>query len=109
MTGYLAVAGRWGGGSRMRKLLSFGVVVATATALVAPVLQAAPAAATGTNTTVVLTFDDGVASQSIARTVLNSHGMHGTFYVNGSHLGPPNYLGVPELLAMQSEGHEIGE
>ena len=86
----------------------FGVVVATAAALVAPVVQASPAAAAGTNTTVVLTFDDGVATQSAARTVLNAHGMDGTFYVNSTHLGPPNYLGAAELLAMQSEGHEIG-
>ena len=93
----------------MRKLLSIGAVVATAAALVAPVLQASPAAAAGTNTTVVLTFDDGVASQSLAAASLKSHGMHGTFYVNTDFINTDSsFLSWNQLTQMQADGNEIG-
>jgi peptidoglycan/xylan/chitin deacetylase (PgdA/CDA1 family) len=93
----------------MRKLLSIGAVIATAAALVAPVLQATPAAAAGTNTTVVLSFDDGVASQSLAVTSLKAHNMHGVFYVNTDFIGTDSsFLNWAQLTQMQSDGNEIG-
>ena len=43
-------------------------------------------------TVVSLTFDDGTATQYLARAQLASHGMHGTFYVNSSQAGDRQLL-----------------
>jgi len=78
-------------------------------ASVALPFAAAPAqAAVGTPTTVVsFTFDDGFASQLNAVSILRSHNLHGTFYVNSSFLGQTGRLTVANLQSMQAAGNEI--
>ena len=72
----------------MRRLFSLGVALATAVALGAPVLQAAPAHADAPTTTVVLTFDGTLKTGvSDAAPALAAHGMNGTFYVNSNVVG----------------------
>jgi peptidoglycan/xylan/chitin deacetylase (PgdA/CDA1 family) len=88
----------------MKRIFSAAVVVATMLGILAPVLHSDAA----TNTTVVLTFDDGVASQSIAKTALDAHGMHGTFYVNSAQIGVGGYLTWAQLTTFQAAGNEIG-
>src|SRR3954454_14632659 len=91
----------------MRKLLSVAVVVAAVLAVVTPIVtnvgaQAAPV------TTVVLTFDEGWANQSVVPGLLDAHGMKGTFYVNSANVDQPGWLTWNQLLAMQTGGQEIG-
>jgi len=88
----------------MKRFVPVAVVVATMLLTLAPVLHIDAA----TNTTVVLTFDDGVASQSIAKAALDAHGMHGTFYVNSSQIGVGGYLTWAQLQSFQAAGDEIG-
>lgn len=59
-------------------------------------------------TLVSLTFDDGL-KQSLARDILASHGMQGTFYVNSNLIGSGgNYLTNAELDALYVDGNDIG-
>jgi peptidoglycan/xylan/chitin deacetylase (PgdA/CDA1 family) len=93
----------------MRRLLSSGVAVAAALALVAPVLQAAPAHA-ATATTVVLSFDGTlVTGATVVAPLLDAHGMKATFYVNSSLVGSDSaHLGWTDLANLQTDGQEIG-
>ena len=88
---------------KTKRLLPVAIVAALLVT-VTPILHSGAA----TNTTVVLTFDDGVASQSIAQTLLAAHGMHGTFYVNSSQIGVGGFLTWAQLSAFQAAGNEIG-
>ena len=90
----------------MGKLFSSGVVLTLALATVAPVLQAAPAQAART-TVVALTFDDGVASQSVVPAMLDAHGMKGTFYVNSNTIGHGGWLSWSQLAQFAADGQEI--
>jgi peptidoglycan/xylan/chitin deacetylase (PgdA/CDA1 family) len=92
----------------MRKLLSRGAIVVFALSLVVPVLGGAPAVAVGTDTTVVLTFDHGYNNQALAASLLDAHGMHGTFYVNSDRIGTPGGLTWTQLTQFEAAGHEIG-
>ncbi|MCK5830388.1 MAG: polysaccharide deacetylase family protein [Methylococcales bacterium] len=59
-------------------------------------------------TLVSLTFDDG-KNESNARSILASHGMHGTFYINTNRIGIGNgFLTRAELDALYADGNEIG-
>ncbi len=53
---------------------------------------------------VLITFDDGYASQSSAVEELNARGMKGTFFV----LGQGNGLSWGQLRQMVAQGHEVG-
>ncbi|WP_433937823.1 polysaccharide deacetylase family protein [Sorangium cellulosum] len=55
-----------------------------------------------------LEFDDTLANQFSARSILAEHRMHATFFVNSGRLDRPGYLTVAQLRALASDGHEIG-
>ncbi|KYF77159.1 polysaccharide deacetylase [Sorangium cellulosum] len=57
---------------------------------------------------VSIEFDDTLADQLSARSLLAEHRMHATFFVNSGRLDRPGYLTVAELRALASDGHEIG-
>lgn len=59
-------------------------------------------------TVVSLTFDDGLANQISAQSLLDSHGMKGTFYVNSGRLNTSGYMTTAQVQAIQAAGHEIG-
>jgi peptidoglycan/xylan/chitin deacetylase (PgdA/CDA1 family) len=67
-----------------------------------------PGAASGAQTVISLTFDDGWDSQSIAPSELTAHGMSGTFYVNSGTIDQPGYLTWAQLTAFNAAGHEVG-
>ena len=54
-----------------------------------------------------LTFDDGSADQNAAKSILASHGMKGTFYINSGRIGSPNYLTLQQLRDLSADGNEI--
>jgi peptidoglycan/xylan/chitin deacetylase (PgdA/CDA1 family) len=63
----------------------------------------------GGQTVVSLTFDDGSADQyTNARSILTSHGMKATFYVNSSRINAYGFLTWAQLGALCADGHEIG-
>src|SRR5450432_1800828 len=92
----------------MRRLFPAGVVVAIALASVAPVVSSVQPAQAATTTIVSLTFDDGVANQSIAEAAMDAHGMHGTFYVNTNTINTGGSLSWAQLTQFAAAGHEIG-
>ena len=59
-------------------------------------------------TVVSLTFDDGRKSQSIARDLLASHGMHATFYLNSGLIGDSTHLTWEQVDELAADGNEIG-
>jgi peptidoglycan/xylan/chitin deacetylase (PgdA/CDA1 family) len=60
-------------------------------------------------TVVSLTFDDGRATQTLAGPILQSHGMHGTFYVNSIKLGTSSYyMTWSDVGALAANGNEVG-
>ncbi|WP_231391800.1 polysaccharide deacetylase family protein [Arthrobacter sp. 35W] len=67
----------------------------------APAQAAAPV-------TVTLTFDDGDADQLTAATIMNSYGLHGTFFIPSGYIDQPGYLTQADLHALAAAGHEIG-
>jgi peptidoglycan/xylan/chitin deacetylase (PgdA/CDA1 family) len=72
-------------------------------------LVALPVASAHAQTTVSLTFDDGAANQYVARSLLSSHGMHGTFYVNSNRVGSNSYyMTWTQLQGLAADGNEIG-
>jgi peptidoglycan/xylan/chitin deacetylase (PgdA/CDA1 family) len=79
--------------------------------LIAAALLALPlASAASAQTTVSLTFDDGMQSQfANARPALASHAMRGTFYVNSGLVGSNSYYATwPQITALTTDGNEIG-
>ena len=66
------------------------------------------AAAAPGQTVVSLGFDDGYASQYAARSMLASHGMHGTFFVMSAALGQPGYMTQSQVADLAADGNEIG-
>ncbi len=86
---------------RLRRL------AATIGALLA--LAVLPVASASAQTTVSLTFDDGAASQYVARSMLATHGMHGTFFVNSDKIGlNPYYMTWSQIHDLAADGNEIG-
>jgi peptidoglycan/xylan/chitin deacetylase (PgdA/CDA1 family) len=83
-------------------------LLATAVLLAAAALPGTAAAATSP-TVVSLTFDDGSATQYTARSLLSSHAMHGTFYINSSRLGTDSYyMTWNQVDDLAADGNEIG-
>jgi peptidoglycan/xylan/chitin deacetylase (PgdA/CDA1 family) len=58
-------------------------------------------------TIVSLGFDDGDADQFQVRSMLTSHGMDATFYINSGRINAANYMTLAQLQALQSDGNEI--
>jgi peptidoglycan/xylan/chitin deacetylase (PgdA/CDA1 family) len=78
-------------------------------ALASSALVVAPSADGATQTVVSLTFDDGQASQYAAASVLQQHGMPGTFYINSGYVGSSGYyMTWPQIHDLANAGHEIG-
>ena len=66
------------------------------------------ASGAGAQTTVSLTFDDGIATQNLVRPVLASHGMHGTFFINSGNVGANSYyMTWSDVDALNADGNEI--
>lgn len=81
------------------------VAVLAALCLVAAV----PAKAHAAQTVVSLTFDDGRANAYPARSILSSHAMHGTFYLNSGGLGTDSYyMTWDQVAGLAADGNEIG-
>ena len=57
---------------------------------------------------VSLTYDDGIADQMQAASMMASHGMHGTFYVNSGRFGIQGRMSVADVQALQAAGNEVG-
>jgi peptidoglycan/xylan/chitin deacetylase (PgdA/CDA1 family) len=92
----------------VRPSLAWGKVLPVVAALLALVawLAAAPAAA---ETTVSLSFDDGIADQMAAKQILADHGLHGTFFIIASQVGGgSNYMTWGDIASIYADGNEIG-
>jgi len=78
------------------------------TAVVVGLVGAAgsPSAATAP-TIVTIQFDDGSADQYGALAILNTHGMHATFYVNTGFIGDSEHLSWTQLGDLAIAGNEI--
>jgi peptidoglycan/xylan/chitin deacetylase (PgdA/CDA1 family) len=74
--------------------------------LVSPVL-APPVDAATSPTVVTIQFDDGNANQYAALTLLNTYGMHATFYVNSGVIGDATHLSWAQLSDLAAAGNEI--
>lgn len=61
-----------------------------------------------TQTVVTIQFDDSVADQYSARSILAAHGMHATFYVNSGLIGDSAHLTWAQLHDLYADGNEIG-
>jgi peptidoglycan/xylan/chitin deacetylase (PgdA/CDA1 family) len=58
---------------------------------------------------VSLTFDDTLVEHAGIAKTLESYGMKGVFFMNSGRIGSERrYLTLPQVLAIQSGGHEIG-
>ncbi|MEU4238599.1 polysaccharide deacetylase family protein [Actinoplanes sp. NPDC026619] len=83
----------------------FATVLAGAAILIVP----GAARASITNPLAVsFTFDDGVADQLTAQSLLQDHAMVGTFYINSALIGMPSYMTRSQLDDLAANGHEIG-
>ncbi|HEX9039375.1 MAG TPA: polysaccharide deacetylase family protein [Ktedonobacterales bacterium] len=72
-------------------------------------LQRAQKAHAATSPTVVtIEFDDGNADQYQALALLNTHGMHATFYVNTSYIGDSTHMTWAQLQNLFAAGNDIG-
>src|SRR5262245_28937504 len=93
------------GRSTVRRLLLPAVLVSALWCLCAPgVAGALP-------TVVSLSFDDGRVSQYDVRSVLSSHGMQATFYVNTNSLATTpdgDHLTWQQVADLAADGNEIG-
>jgi peptidoglycan/xylan/chitin deacetylase (PgdA/CDA1 family) len=56
----------------------------------------------------LVTFDDGTADHYFtAAPILESHGVHGVFFVNTARLGADGYLTLAQCQELQARGHAI--
>lgn len=91
---------RWG---RAAVATAIGITGLTA-------LSTAPAEAAGP-VVVSLTFDDGLTAQYNAASILESHGVRGTFYLNSGSIdqrGGGGTMTWAQARALEDAGHEIG-
>src|SRR4029453_14307501 len=79
-------------------------------ALTLSALACAPLASARAATVVSLTFDDGAATQLIARDQLAARGMRGTFFINSGTVGSDPYYDMTwsEVASVAAAGGEIG-
>lgn len=69
----------------------------------APITHAGPTP----QTVVSLTFDDGLASVTLAESMLAAHGMKGTFFINSGDIGTDGHLTWEQLYNIAAEGNEV--
>lgn len=94
--------------ARLRLELGLAALALATLALTMLPSARASAAAASSQTLVSLTFDDGRATQYTARSLLASHGMNATFYVNSGRLGSASfYLTWQQVQDLYSDGNEI--
>jgi len=58
-------------------------------------------------TVVTIQFDDGVADQYTARSILSAHGMHATFFINSGVTGDSAHMTWSQLQDLFADGNEI--
>ena len=58
-------------------------------------------------TIVALQFDDGDADQYQVRSMLTSHGMDATFYINSGRIGASGYMTLSQIQDLAADGNEI--
>jgi peptidoglycan/xylan/chitin deacetylase (PgdA/CDA1 family) len=76
--------------------------------LCAVLLLGGVSAASAAQTIVSLGFDDGDATQYQVRSMLASHGMHATFYLNGAKIGGDSYyMTWSQINGIYADGNEI--
>ena len=75
--------------------------------LLTPALSASVSAATSSPTVVTIQFDDGNANQYTALGLLNTYGMHATFYVNSGVIGDATHMSWAQLTDLATTGNEI--
>jgi len=90
----------------MRALLIVTLTLSLAIGSI-PGFSSATAKATG-QTIVSLEFDDGTYTHLTAKSILESHGMKGTFYASSGRVGKSGFLTKEQLLSFQAAGHEVG-
>lgn len=85
-------------------------VVALCAAFLAAVTPLSPAVAVTSRAPVVVSlgFDDSTADHIQPSTILEQHGMKGTFYVNSGRVGQIGNLTWPQVRGIADAGHEIG-
>ena len=76
--------------------------------LVLALMGTAGAGAASAQTVVSLGFDDGYTSQYGVRSMLASHGMHGTFFMISGNVGTSGFMTWSQLAALEADGNEIG-
>lgn len=62
----------------------------------------------GNNIAVVMSWDQGTATDKILHRKLEEFGYKGTFYVSPNLIGTPGYLDTADIQALIKDGHEIG-
>jgi len=72
-----------------------------------PVPPPGPPPPGSSDTVVSIQFDDGVADQIGALSILDAHGMDATFYVNTAVIGDADHLSWSELTDLAAAGNEI--
>ncbi|WAH98259.1 fibronectin type III domain-containing protein [Arthrobacter sp. MMS18-M83] len=87
---------RWATAASVLLLFAFSMVYIGAPARALP------------KTIISLTFDDGNDDQLAAEQVLNSHGLHGTFFITTSWIDNPSWLTRANLNSIAADGNEIG-
>ena len=90
----------------IRRLVLLGVSLAVLACASAGASRAGPAQSP--HVIVSLSFDDGRVSQYSVRSVLASHGMQATFFVNTDGIDGPNSMTWQQLHDLASDGNEIG-
>src|SRR5919204_4972530 len=70
-------------------------------------LAVAPAQAARAGTTVSLTFDDAWVSQELVPSMLASHNMKATFYVNSNTVGTSGHMTWADVYQLANAGNEI--
>jgi peptidoglycan/xylan/chitin deacetylase (PgdA/CDA1 family) len=90
-----------------RSALSACIRVAATLAAAALLAVVVPAGARAA-TVVSFTFDDGIATQTIAASSLAAHGMQGTFFINSGNVGSSSYFMTwSQVDALAAAGNEI--
>src|SRR5947209_14586937 len=79
-------------------------------ALAVVLLFLVPVARASAQTVVSIEFDDGNVDQYAARSILSSHGMHGTYFVNTGVIGTnSNWLSWSQVSDLSGDGNEIAD
>ena len=91
------------------KRTSIGLAGLALATLVSASIFASPVASSAATppTAVSIQFDDGNANQYTALAILNTYGMHATFFVNSGVIGDSAHLSWSQLADLATAGNEI--